>query len=173
MQGGGDHAAHPYLLGKEARQGVYIIVQQAFFTIKEICQQENLPESEINHMMSDPRFAALRLTENGTTLIAANAVNSLLESRHETLIPPKRFSEAPHWDWNLPDVKTLRRSDLQKLFGISRATSYSLFKYDGFPCADFSTTRLYVRTDALKEWLDNRAIIFHSVYRERRKKNVK
>ena len=152
---------------------MYIIVQRGFYSIKEICQQENLPESEINHMMADPRFAALRLTEYGTTLIAAGAVESLLKSRLEEPSPPEGFTDAPHWEWNLPKVKTLRRSDLQKLFGISRSTSYALFKYDKFPCAAFSDTRLYVRTDALKEWLDNRAMAFHSIYHERSKRNGK
>ena len=152
---------------------MYIVVQKTFFSIKEICQQENLPESEIIHMMADPRFAALQLIEHGTTLIATGAVSSLLESQRTEPVSPERFSDAPHWDWGLPDVKTLRRSDLQKLFGLSRGTSYSLFKYDKFPCADFSNTRLYVRTDALKEWLDNRAMVFHSIYHERKKKNGK
>lgn len=152
---------------------MYIIVQRGFYTIKEICQQENLPESEINHMMADPRFAALRLTEYGTTLIAAGAVESLLKSWHEEPSPPESFSDAPRWEWNLPEVKTLRRSDLQKLFNISRGTSYALFRYDKFPCADFNNTHLYVRTDALREWLDNRAMVFHSIYHERKKKNGK
>ena len=150
---------------------VYFIVQRGFYTLREICQQENLPESVINHMMVDPRFAALRLTENGTTLIATNAVNSLLESQRETTNPPERFFNAPHWDWNLPDVKTLRRSDLQTLLGISRATAYSVFRYDRFPCDSISDTRLYVRTDALNEWLDYRATIFHGIYKERKKNN--
>ena len=130
---------------------MYTVSQKVFFTIKETCEQENLPESAIQQMMADPRFAALSLIENGKILIAEGALDALKEARKTCPSVAGQFPEMPQWNWNLPNVKYLRRSDLEALFGISRATSYTLIHSSGFPTDPTIRTRIYIQTDELKK----------------------
>lgn len=151
---------------------MFICPQKVFYTIEETCQQESLPKSVITQLMADPRFAAITLTEGGKILIAKGAIGMLLEAREKcSKVQAEQFLSKPNWNWNLPNVQYLRRVDLEVLFGISRATSYTLVHSEGFPVDPLlSSTRMYIQTDELKEWLDNRAMRFHSIYKERRKK---